>query len=65
MESISLWIFLIIAGLIVSTVYLRYHYVIDLIAGTVIAAGCLTIGFRIDACWGRLHKARQACLIKR
>jgi membrane-associated phospholipid phosphatase len=44
----------IIIGLIVSTVYLRYHYVIDLIAGAVIAAGCLPIALRLPAWWDRL-----------
>jgi len=49
---------------IVSTIYLRYHYVIDLIAGAVIAAGCLAAGFRLHAWWNRLYEARQSCLIK-
>ena len=57
--------FPLIVGLIVSTVYLRYHYVIDLVAGAVIAAGCLPIALRLHAWWDRLYKARQGCLIKR
>jgi len=57
--------FLVIVGLIVSTVYLRYHYVVDLIVGAVIATGCLPIGLRLHAWWDRLCKARQGCLIKR
>ena len=28
----------------VATIFLRYHYVIDLLAGTVIAAGCIPLG---------------------
>lgn len=44
----------IIIGLIVSTVYLRYHYVIDRIVGAVIAAGCLPIALRLPAWWDRL-----------
>ena len=34
----------IVAALILSTVYLRYHYVIDLFAGAALAAGCSLIG---------------------
>lgn len=55
----------LITGLIVSAVYLRYHYVIDLIVGAVIAAGCLAIGFRLHAWWDRLGEARQGYSIKR
>jgi len=46
------YIFLpIICGLILSTVYLRYHYVIDLFAGAAFAAGCLWIGPRLHRWW--------------
>lgn len=38
----------------VATIFLRYHYVIDLIAGTVIAAGCIPVGQ-----WAFLHWARR------
>jgi hypothetical protein len=38
----------------VATIFLRYHYVIDLIAGTVIAAGCIPLGQ-----WAFLHWARR------
>jgi len=63
-ERILFYPFLpLIAGLIVSTIYLRYHYVVDLMAGVVIAAGCLAIGFRIHAWWNRLQEARQGCSI--
>ena len=37
MKSVPLWLFRLIAGLVVSTIYLRYHLVIDLITGVVIA----------------------------
>ncbi len=37
----------IVAALILSTVYLRYHYVIDLFAGALLAAGCGLIGPRL------------------
>jgi membrane-associated phospholipid phosphatase len=54
--------FPLIVGLIVSTVYLRYHYVIDLIAGAVIALGRLAIGLRLHAGWDRLYEARAGLL---
>jgi hypothetical protein len=40
-----------------ATVFLRFHYVIDLIAGTLIAVTCLQVGPRTFAAWAR---ARQA-----
>jgi len=41
----------IVAALILSTVYLRYHYVIDLFAGAALAAGCSIIGPRLYRWW--------------
>jgi len=41
----------LVCGLILSTVYLRYHYVIDLMAGTSIAIGCMIIGPRLYHIW--------------
>jgi membrane-associated phospholipid phosphatase len=41
----------IVAALILSTVYLRYHYVIDLFAGAALAAGCSIIGPRLYLWW--------------
>ncbi len=38
-------------GLIVSTIYLRYHYVIDLIAGALLAPLAVWIGARADNWW--------------
>jgi membrane-associated phospholipid phosphatase len=32
------WIYFFGSGLIIATVYLRYHYVVDLIAGLIFAA---------------------------
>jgi membrane-associated phospholipid phosphatase len=47
-QRILFYIFLpLVCGLILSTVYLRYHYVIDLIAGTSIAIGCMIVGPRL------------------
>ncbi|MCX5890303.1 MAG: phosphatase PAP2 family protein [Deltaproteobacteria bacterium] len=41
----------IVGALILSTVYLRYHYVIDLFAGALLAAGCSLIGPRLYRWW--------------
>ena len=41
----------IVAALILSTVYLRHHYVIDLFAGAALAAGCSLIGPRLYRWW--------------
>jgi membrane-associated phospholipid phosphatase len=41
----------IICGLILSTVYLRYHYVIDLFAGAAFAISCLIIAPRLYRWW--------------
>jgi membrane-associated phospholipid phosphatase len=46
------YIFLpLVCGLILSTVYLRYHYVIDLFVGAALAIGCLLIGPRLSKWW--------------
>jgi len=41
----------LVCGLILSTVYLRYHYVIDLFAGASLAVGCMIIGPRLYRWW--------------
>ena len=46
----------IICCLILSTVYLRYHYVVDLLAGAAMAVGCIVIGPRLHAWWSRSRK---------
>jgi membrane-associated phospholipid phosphatase len=46
----------IVCGLILSTVYLRYHYVIDIFAGFVIAVGCIIIGPFLHKWWNRFYK---------
>jgi membrane-associated phospholipid phosphatase len=51
-ERILFYIFLpIICALILSTVYLRYHYVIDLFAGMSLAIGCTIVGPLLYRCW--------------
>ena len=62
-EKILFYIFLpIVSGLLIATVYLRYHYVIDLLAGAALAIGCVIIGPRFYKCWeveGRRQKAEN------
>ena len=41
----------IVCFLILSTVYLRYHYVIDLFAGALFAIGCMIVGPRLYRYW--------------
>jgi membrane-associated phospholipid phosphatase len=41
----------IVSGLLLSTVYLRYHYIIDLIAGAVLAVVCFAAGTWICDHW--------------
>jgi membrane-associated phospholipid phosphatase len=41
------WLLPIATGLIISTVYCRFHYVVDLIAGTALAFVFVPIGDRI------------------
>jgi membrane-associated phospholipid phosphatase len=41
----------IVCGLILSTVYLRYHYVIDLMVGTALAITCLIFAPRLYRKW--------------
>ena len=44
-QRVLFYVFLpIICGLILSTVYLRYHYIIDLMVGMALAIGCVIIG---------------------
>ena len=48
------WIFLpMVVGLIFSTVYLRYHYVVDVLAGVLLAGLCLGLD---RALFGRWHR---------
>jgi membrane-associated phospholipid phosphatase len=52
-----------VLGLILSTVYLRYHYVVDVLAGIVLAAICLIVGpwlFR----WWEEGKTDQASVCR-
>ncbi len=42
-------------GLILSTVYLRHHYVVDLLAGFLLGIAAFVLGPRIDAWWQGKH----------
>jgi membrane-associated phospholipid phosphatase len=51
-EKVLFYVFLpIICGLILSTVYLRYHYVIDLMVGVALAIGCTLLSPRLHQWW--------------
>jgi len=41
----------VITGLILSTIYLRYHYVVDLFAGAALAVVCFWLGPRFHRWW--------------
>jgi membrane-associated phospholipid phosphatase len=56
-EKTIFYLFLpVVSGLILSTVYLRYHYVIDLMAGVALAIGCVLIGPWIYRWWKRIFE---------
>jgi hypothetical protein len=40
-----------------ATLFLRYHYVVDLIAGTIIAASCVPLGQKVFLHWVRRRQA--------
>jgi hypothetical protein len=42
-----------------STVFLRYHYLVDLIAGTAIAVACQSLGVRAFAGWARARQRAE------
>ncbi|MEW6375857.1 MAG: phosphatase PAP2 family protein [Thermodesulfobacteriota bacterium] len=53
-ERLIFYIFLpLVSGLILSTIYLRYHYVIDLMAGSALAIGCVLIAPWLYRMWKR------------
>ncbi|HXX36156.1 MAG TPA: phosphatase PAP2 family protein [Thermodesulfobacteriota bacterium] len=46
-------LFPIVCALIFSTIYLRYHYVIDLLVGGAFAIGCTILGSRLYRWWNQ------------
>jgi membrane-associated phospholipid phosphatase len=51
-ERLLFYLFLpLVTGLILSTIYLRYHYVIDLIVGASFAIGCMIVAPRLYKIW--------------
>jgi membrane-associated phospholipid phosphatase len=51
-ERVLFYLFVpIVCGLVLSTVYLRYHYVIDLMAGTTLAILCMIVGPFLHQRW--------------
>jgi membrane-associated phospholipid phosphatase len=56
-EKIIFYIFFpIVCALILSTVYLRYHYVVDLLAGVAFAVSCSIIAPRLYRWWNLKNK---------
>jgi membrane-associated phospholipid phosphatase len=49
----------LVAGLIVSTIYLRYHYVIDLFAGVAVAVACVIMAPRLYERWVASRRIRS------
>lgn len=49
----------VICALILSTIYLRYHYVIDLLVGATLAIGCMIFGPRLYQWWNVKAGARN------
>ena len=48
------WFFLpVTIGIILATIYLRYHYVIDVIAGLLLASFCVWAGPHVNFLWYR------------
>jgi membrane-associated phospholipid phosphatase len=51
-KRVIFYVFLpIVCCLILSTIYLRYHYVIDLFVGALLAIGCMIVGPRLYQWW--------------
>ncbi len=58
-QKVVFYIFLpIVCCLILSTVYLRYHYVVDLVVGALIAVGCMIAAPRLYQYWSRNSRER-------
>jgi membrane-associated phospholipid phosphatase len=59
-RSLRVWFWILlpfVLGLWVSTVYLRHHYVVDLIAGWLLALLAAWVAPRLDAWWARRQRA--------
>jgi len=55
------WIFLpIVLSLVVATVYLRYHYVVDVIAGVLLFVFTIYIGEKYYNWWEKRNGAKNA-----
>jgi membrane-associated phospholipid phosphatase len=51
---------LVVVGLLISTVYLRHHYVVDLLAGALLVPWTLWAAPRLDRAWARQRAAASA-----
>jgi len=56
------WLFYLlvptVSGIILSTVYLRHHYVIDLCVGAALATACVIVAPRIYEGWNRCREKK-------
>ena len=55
----------IAAAIWLSTIYLRYHWLLDLLAGLALAAFCTWLSGRVLALWPRLTAARPSLAVAR
>jgi membrane-associated phospholipid phosphatase len=46
----------LVGGLIASTIYLRYHYVIDIFAGVAVAIACVIVAPPLYEMWNRKNE---------
>ena len=52
------WVLLpFVVGLWASTIYLRHHYFVDLVAGWLLAPAAVWLAPRLDGCWARRQRA--------
>jgi membrane-associated phospholipid phosphatase len=58
-KSLFYVFFPIVCGLILSTVYLRYHYIVDLLAGVAFAVGCSIIAPRLYRWWKHPSEVKE------
>jgi membrane-associated phospholipid phosphatase len=59
------WIMTVLAGLlIISTIYLRYHYVVDLLGGVLFFVFTIWSGKKIQAWWKSQIKSRRQEVLK-
>ncbi|GAB4335331.1 MAG: phosphatase PAP2 family protein [Candidatus Abyssubacteria bacterium] len=56
------WMLPVATGLIISTVWLQYHYVADVVAGAVLAVAVVLVTDRIERAWQRRSQSFEAAV---